>query len=326
MAPPNVKEVKRRLNILLDNENLVNTYIRKFGPQIDMKNIKEIKENSRNKNTGETSTEEGEDPIFTISLICPVCGAECTGYELRGKSQQITFTLFNVPVYKGAMGFRTVNYNHLAVTVCTRCFFASPDKRDFSSVSKITKQEVLSQIPTNPVSSLQEKIGERKSLASTIVNPEDFFRRPRDTEQSILSYRLSVMRARVEAYFDMPYSYYKLGSYFLKIANLQKANGENESEALKEALNYFSESFSKSDAKSEEIEYQVIYNIIALHLKAGNQAKANSYISAIDKIKTDKINESKQNPGIVTTTVQKWVEKCKRLWEDRDDPSVFENT
>ena len=37
-----VVEVKRRLNALLNDVNLVNEYIRQFGPSIDIKNIKAV--------------------------------------------------------------------------------------------------------------------------------------------------------------------------------------------------------------------------------------------------------------------------------------------
>ncbi len=39
-----VAEVKRRLQTLLNDTNLVNDYIRQFGPTIDIKHIKAVKE------------------------------------------------------------------------------------------------------------------------------------------------------------------------------------------------------------------------------------------------------------------------------------------
>ena len=139
-----VVEVKRRLGALLNDANLVNEYIRQYGPSIDIKNIKAVKE-AKAKSIMAPDEGVGDDPIFEIKLICPVCGREgISCFELRAKSQQIVKNKFLVPSYEGASGFKTVDYSFLSVTVCPRCLFASPDKKDWNRAEGNTKSQAMS--------------------------------------------------------------------------------------------------------------------------------------------------------------------------------------
>ena len=90
-----VNEVKRRLLALINDENLVNEYIRMYGPTINIKNIKEIK-NKNMKSVRNTDIGVGEDPVYEIVVKCPVCNQdEITCYELRAKSQKILMNRFD---------------------------------------------------------------------------------------------------------------------------------------------------------------------------------------------------------------------------------------
>jgi uncharacterized protein (DUF2225 family) len=319
--PINVPEVKRRLVTLLDDENLANEYIRRFGPKLDIKNIKQIKDSKK----AQTREDEGagKDPIYEIKLKCPVCNTDdVIGYELYGKSQAMTFNKFMVPVYEGAMGFRTINFSRLAVIVCPRCLCASPDKKDFIALSSIAKSNI-SQLPPNTLMTLQERIGERKALLKSVSDPKSFFRRPRTDDAAILSYRLALLRASVEAYYEIPYAYYKMGAYCLKIAQIFKNSGGNNEEHLKEALDFYSDAFRLSNCPSEDIEYQTIYTIIALQMRLGNDSKAASYIGVLDRIESDLKKKMREDPKVTLTYIDKWLRIAKTLWEDRSNPDLF---
>jgi uncharacterized protein (DUF2225 family) len=315
-----VVEVKRRLNALLNDANLVNEYIRQFGPSIDIKNIKAIKE-SKARSLMVPDEGVGDDPIFEIQVICPVCGREGIAcYELRAKSQQILKNKFLVPGYQGASGFKTVDYSFLAVTVCPRCLFASPDKKDWNRT-----EGDKSQVPGNVVMTLQERIGERRTLLKSVTDVDSYFKRPRVREAAVDSYNLAISRAHVEAFYEQPYALYKLGAYSLRIAKILKDSGYDNRETLREALGYYEEAFRTSNCPSEEIEMQVIYSIVALCLKLDDPKKANSFIGVFGNLHNDRVIEMKDNPKLNLILIDKWTEKAKQLWEDRDRSDLFKD-
>jgi uncharacterized protein (DUF2225 family) len=321
-----VAEVKRRLLALLNDQNLVNDYIRQFGPTIDIKHIKEIKETKAKSLKRREDEGIGEDPIFDIMVKCPVCNQDnVASHELKAKSQQITQTKFLVPLYEGAGGFKSVDYAIMAVTVCPRCLFASPDKKDFSRHNPSNHSEIKSQLASNIILALQEKIGERKVILKSITDYTSYFKRPRSDDAAIDSYKLSISRAKVEAWFEQPYSYYKLGSYSLRIARLQKELKAENKETYREALNYFEESFRTSNTPNEDLEMQTIYLITALYLKLEDQKKANSYIGVFNNLHNARVGEMRDNPKLTLVNIDKWGGKAKTLWEDRDDPEIFKN-
>ncbi len=320
-----VAEVKRRLMVLLDDQNLVNDYIRQFGPSIDIKKIKEIKELKNNRLSAKnTNIGPGNDPVYEIKLKCPVCNKDdISRYELRAKSQQITVNKFLVPVFSGIAPYFTIDYTLLAVTVCPRCLFASPDKKDFIYQGVGGRGDGKTQLNTNIILTLQEKVGERKAIMKPGCDTTTYFNRNRSIDAAIDSYRLSVLRAKVEAWYEQPNSFYKIGSYYLRIAKLKKDSGIDNKDSLSEALRFFEEAFRTSNCPSEEIEMQVIYLIVALSMKLGDNKKAGSYIGVFGNLLAERKIEMRENPKLSTIFIDRWSDKAKRLWEDRDDPDLF---
>ncbi|MBN1306563.1 MAG: DUF2225 domain-containing protein [Chitinispirillaceae bacterium] len=320
----NVAEVKRRLLVFLDDRNLVNEYIRQFGPSIDIKRIKEMKEAKCSALQSAGADGVGTEPMYELQVRCPVCNKDkVTRYELRAKSQQITQNRFLVPLYSGAPPYRTVDYTLVAVTVCPRCLFASPDKKDFNHTGLAGQGENKSQLIGNVIMTLQEKIGERKALMKSGCDCETYFNRHRTAEAAIDSYRLAVLRAKVEAWYEQPYAYYKLGAYSLRIAKITRDDGRDNREPLRDALQYFEEAFRTSNCPSEEIEMQVIYTIVALYMKLGEFKKANSYIGVFSNLLAARKTEMRENPRLNTTLINRWMDKAKLLWEDRNNEELF---
>lgn len=323
--PSDVVEVKRRLMVLLNDQNLVDDYIRKYGPTIDIKNIKAIKE----KREPETRTENdanstGQDPAYEIQVKCPVCNhPKVSCNELRAKSQQILPNKFLIPTYNGACGFRTLDYNMIAVTVCPNCLFSSPDKKDFSRSGLHGQAEIRSQIAHGILMTLKEKIGERKTILGSITDYESYFKRPRTVEAAIDSYKLAMARAKAEAWYEQPYALYKLGAYTLKIAKILKDSGKENRDHLIEALEYFEEAFRTSNCPLEDLEMQVIYTIVALTIKLSDFKKANSFLTVYTNLLNTRTAEMKDNPKLNTVTIEKWADRAKFLWEERENPDLF---
>jgi uncharacterized protein (DUF2225 family) len=319
-----VVEVKRRLLALLNDSNLVNEYVRQYGPSIDIKNIKAVKEAKKRNSVHLEEGGIGEDPIYEIKVKCPVCNQEnITCYELRAKSQQILQNKFLVPIYVGTAGFKTLDYTLLSVTVCPRCLFASSDKKDFYRFDNTNRSEIKTQIASNVILTLQEKIGERKALLKTVTDYESHFKRPRTYESAIDSYRLCCSRANVEAWYEQPNALYKLGAYNLRIAKIIKDSTGDNTETLREALGFFEEAFKTSNCPTEEIEMQVIYLITVLYLRLGDFKKANSYIGVFNNLHNARNAEMRENPKLNTVIIDKWADKAKYLWDDRERTDLF---
>jgi uncharacterized protein (DUF2225 family) len=307
-----------------NNENLVNEYIRLYGPSVNIKHIKEVNERHEKSRHEIKKNEAGKDPIYAIKVKCPVCNqTDITCYELRAKSQQIRQNKFLVPIYSGTADYKTVDYSFLSVIVCPRCLFASPDKKDFIRKDLTQHIEKKSQIPHTILMALQEKIGERKALLKSVSDYESYFKRPRYEEVAINSYRLAMTRAQIEAWFEQPYSLYKLAAYSLRIAKIIKDSGGDNREMLTAALNYCEEAFRTSNCPVEEIEMQVIYIIVALALKLGDQKKANAYLGVYTNLRNDRLTEMKTKPSLTTAVIDKWAKKAQFLWEDRDNETLF---
>ena len=171
---------------------------------------------------------------------------------------------------------------------------------------------------------LQEKIGERKAILKSVTDYAGYFLRPRTYDAAIDSYRLSMSRASVEMWYEQPYAIYKAGAYALRSAKIIKDSGSDNRETLREALGLMEEAFRTSNCASEEIEMQVIYTIVALYMKLGDFKKANSYIGVFSNLVNTRKAEMKENPKLNLVTIERWEEKAKRLWEDKEMDDLFQ--
>jgi uncharacterized protein (DUF2225 family) len=323
-------EINKRLFIVFRDNTKVHEYLRHYGPVIDAAFVNEFnKEIDQRSIRREQNNEEGDDPIFTLTVSCPVCGQnDIKGFELRAKSQAISQNKFLVPLYKGANGYRTVDYTLLSVTVCPRCLFASPDKKDFSRPATDTANEVKSQITSNIILSLQEKIGERKKMVSGIANYSAYFDRSRIDQAAIDSYRLAIARTRVETWHEVPYAFFKQGSYTLRCAKLFKDGGKNNTEHLHTALTCFEESFRRSECASEEVEIQVLYLLIALSARLGIAKKAKIYTSVYKSLYVNNKDRGKK-PAMENVAppalIILWKDKIEMARDSLDDKNFFKD-
>lgn len=354
------QEITRRLLVLMKDPNLVSEYIRRFGLTINAKNIKEVKERRVGKSTtaapptspiiaarmkaaaaaaaaaknasaatggaAAAAADDGEqDPVFETIVNCPICGhTKITCYELRAKSQQVVQTALLVPMYTGASGYKTVDYSYLNVTVCPKCLFASPDRKNFNFPSFLGNREEVSTLPVTVIMNLKDKMEDTKARLPSALNNNDYFKRERSPQVAIESYRLAMARAETEAEMMQPYGYFKLGSYSLKIAHIMKCNGQDDTKTLAEALQYFIKSFSQSECPSDELEMQVVYLVVALSIRLGDFNQANAYLSAFSKLMTERQEAMKKNPSLNTQWIEKWQERARFMWEERDNPSAFD--
>jgi uncharacterized protein (DUF2225 family) len=290
-----------------------------------MNNISKLKQDQMRATASEGTAGDKDDPTFQIRVKCPVCNqADISCYELKAKSLNITQDRFLVPRYAGIKPFRTINYTLFAVTVCPACLFASPDKRDFITFSVQARTENKSQLSPFVLEELRKRVEDRKKL---IPAPDfaAFFAHPRSPEATIASYRLAIHRAQIETSMETPLAWYKAGMYALKIAMLQRDSRKEDTDVLKEGAKYLANSFKSSELKQPDLECQLLYLLAALYLRVGEQAQCQSYLGVLEKWKSEITKGKGDNPEMTLAHVDRWLDKAKELWTDREQPDLWEH-
>lgn len=324
------KLVRKKLEVLLKEESLVEAYLRTYGPRIDMTCIARVKAGAQ-KAPADGSGDGGgggdkEDPTYQIKVKCPICNQNnIVCHELKAKSLTMAPDRFMAPRYQGVKGFRPLNYALFAVTVCPACLFASPDKRDFITFSVQTRSENKSQLGPFVLDELRQKTEERKRLVAPVKDFAPYFNSPRSVEAAVHGYRLAVHRALVEATLETPLAWYKAGMYGLRMAVLLRDSGKPDDAVLKESADYLSKSFRNSELKTPEMEYQLLYVLSALYLRLGDQTQCQAFMGVLDKTKAELSKREKEDPSVNTTHVEKWLEKAKDLWTDREQPDLWKH-
>lgn len=317
------KLVRKKLEVLLKDVVLVERYLRTYGPKLDMAHISKIKQAAQAA-TSEGPRGDNDDPTYQIKVKCPICNqTDITCYELKAKSLTTTPDKFLIPRFSGVKGFKTLNFTLIAVTVCPACLFASPDKRDFITFSVQSKTENKSQLGPFVLDELRKKVEERKAFIAGVSDFVAYFKYPREVKAAISSYQLAIQRALVEASLETPLAWYKAGMYSLKIALLLRDGGKDDEACLKDASIYLGKSFRASELKTPELEYQLLYTICALFLRLGDQTQCQAFMGVLDKRRSELDKAAKDDPSISTAQVEKWIEKIKDMWTDRDTPDLW---
>jgi uncharacterized protein (DUF2225 family) len=319
------KLVRKKLEVLLKEETLVDLYLRTYGPRLDMTYVAKVKA-SRQKAVADGASGDKEDPTYQIKVKCPICNQnDLVCHELKAKSLTTVADRFGAVRYQSVKGFRPLNYSLFAVTVCPACLFASPDKRDFVTFSVQARAENKSQLGPFVLDELRQKVEERKMMLAPVSDFPAHFRHPRSVEAAVHGYRLAVHRALVEASMETPLAWYKAGMYGLRIAVLLRDAGKPDDAILKESADYLAKSYRNSELKTPEMEYQLVYTLSALFLRLGDQANCQAYLGVLDKTKADLAKREKEDPTVTTSHVEKWLEKAKDLWTDRELPDLWKH-
>ncbi len=319
------KLVRKKLEVLLRDETLVGAYLQAYGPKLDMKWVQTIKEKAAVR-PGGVQTGNADDPYYRVDVKCPVCleaGIPC--YELKSKSLLVTLDKFLVPRYQGVKGFKTLDYSLYAVTICPKCLFASPDKRDFITMQIQTRTENKSQLSQWVLKELKEKEAQRREVLAETKTPADLFKIPRSVEAATLSYRLSVLRALIEAGLETPSAWYKAGMYCLKVARLQRDIGKDDEEILREALKHLLNSYRTSELKNPGLEFQLLYLVVALHLRLQDIEGCQSHLSLMDKALHDLKARAELEPDLPVPAAEKWLVEAKDLWSRREDADLWQH-
>ncbi len=316
--------VRKKLEILLKDPVLIESYLKVNGSKIDMKKIEDIIASQTKKIPTAQATEK-DDPTFQILLKCPVCGlSNIPGYELKSKTVITKPDRFMVPRYESLKGFRPLNYSTIAVTVCSKCLFASPDKKDFITFSMETKSEVKSQLGPFIIEELKNKGEERKLLIPEGMDCTKALNHPRSVDAAIFSYRLALQRATVEQQFDGPLSSYKAGMYCLKIALFQRDSEKDDEQIVRLAIKHLKNSYVRNEAPSPDLTCQLIYTLVALLIRIQEINEAQTYFGLFEKLRTETANGGPDGKG-VPASLDRWMDLARDLISDRENPELWKH-
>jgi len=330
------KLVRKRLEILLGDADLVESYLRDHGAQLDMNKVNQLKALRKKPLSGTTATAAGtagengpgglSDPTYTLQVKCPVClTPEITCHELKSKSLAVTFDRFYTPRYSPVHGFKAVNYNLFSVTVCPKCLFASPDKKDFITWSLQTKSDVKSQLGPFVLEELKKRFAERKAALPGITDYARHFAHPRTPAAGVDSYRLAILRALAETTLDVPLSFYKAAMYKLKIAAFLREAGKDDEAEVLAALPLLVKAFGRNESQNPDFEYQLLHILVAAHIRVKNYEGAQSFLGVLERLKTERLKAAAEDPGVKVGAVEKWLDNTKELWTDREDPDLWKH-
>lgn len=324
------EEIRRRLGIFFNqNMDLVDRYIQIHGPRINMKAIQEIRDEAQSipesivLETPDTAVSSGlESPVYPVELECPSCRQKGVLHrELRASAMAIKNDAFLAPVYFPMARYQNLNYLTVAIAVCPRCFFASPDKKDFIQFNRTTRQNVSSQISTGILSEIQDTLAERQELVESAKAGKDFSACPRPIPLAILSYKLADQRAKVESESKTPYAIYKRAHYWTRIALLLRQARQDDRPALEQALTLFKDAFFHTDFPNANAEFQSCFIIFSLYMRFGMLKEARDYVTVMEQSKKDV--EARKDPGALPALNQ-WLGMAKARWEDKDNPKLWD--
>ncbi|MFW5960587.1 MAG: DUF2225 domain-containing protein, partial [Chitinivibrionales bacterium] len=258
------------------------------------------------------------------TVECPVCrNADISSYQLKSKSQKQEYNHFLVPEYMDiSTGLKShIDYKYLAVTVCNKCLFASPDIKDFNRTFLKLNREEKSETPIPVIRKFPSKKEKLRAIVCGIEaeNRENYFNRPRDYNAAVTSYLLSLVRAEVETEVDIKLAYYKMGAYMLKIAAIKKNEGIRNITDIETACKYMEDAYQNTPDDKPEILARVVYLSTALNMALGRNNKARQYLQLFTKIKKSEMNTSQKTDS----TLNKWENKSRNLWEDRERGDLF---
>ncbi len=353
------QELRRRLAILFKSDNaMVDAYVAQFGCEINMKNIQAIREQFPG-SPGASASPTGaqpileptqpaptneppprpaytelalqqpvfdaklESPIYEVLVDCPVCKLwSLKSYELKAKSLTVVNDPYMAPVFESTGKFQPLNFLTASITVCTRCLFASPDRKDFIQYNKLRRQTDPSQIIPSVITALSESTAERQALRDSTGIGDELFKVPRNLAAAALSYQLADLRAAAEVKGKIQGAWFKRGSYWVRIALLRRQAGMDDTDALRTATEHYKMAFMHSDFPTQALEFQTLYVLFTIHLRLGDAKVARDYLAILDKTRQDMEKSSVVEPGTINI-LKKWIDQGRNRWDDREDPRVW---
>jgi DNA-binding response OmpR family regulator len=259
----------------------------------------------------------GNNSLLAQHLLCPFHERETPvlRHILRVNRVEVDTSFFDVPIYTRAVaGADYIDYNRLCVTVCPECLFASADPGLFLSSHNAegvgTRARGLSNSARYAVMSRTQQ---RRDLVGAL--PPSFFTETRSAEDAVRAYELALHSSSMlfnVAPHLVPEEPMRQGNYLLRMSQLLAPNPRDAAvrdHNIAKAAKCLREAFS---TLTESGVPRTVYQVVATSVYLGDDREAQQYLQQLTRL-----SRKIQDPA-VKTLVDKYLPRCARAWEDRD--------
>lgn len=308
-------EIVKRLKMFLKDDEAINCYINNYGYDLNMANIKKI-------NSDNTAIiTEDKNPLYRLKLSCPLCKTELTGFDIKAKSMLIKYDWFFNPYYTAVNDFKNFDFSLYMVSVCPKCLFASPDRKDFRQFNSYLQTYSEPQTKSELIPQYNKSYSKRLEIIDFKESNKNLFEKfPRPLDLAIMGYRLAVFKGESEILFNLTNSHFKTGNYLLRVAKFKRIKGESENkikEILGSALELFLRAFKLANFTKKEYEYFNLYLIITLFIFLEEENKALEYANFGRKLDAELVTEEDHAAGA------KWKKRIADVLENRKEKEKF---
>jgi len=298
---------EKRLSLLLKrNDAAVEAYMAVYGLTLKPDRVARI---------AQQIGQAEKDPVYEIQAVCPVCqdSRSYKSHMVRMESQRLDTNDYMVPVgAEGVKGYWSCNPIAYQVHVCPWCGYATADRDELPSPD--TKK---AKKPMRCSAAVMQGLCGGATARKAIVADQDIqaiFRRPRDLEVALLSYRMAIESERPKAEAELARAHFRMASYTLRIAAITELCSKPEETAEdtqrlhREALTYLEMEYALDG--SDDLAAPISYLVLALAIRLRDDVRASQYHQILEQA-------ARRSEGTAEGRLfEKWRNRAKELWED----------
>lgn len=271
----------------------------------------------------------GCDALLKRSLICPFhsFGVRVNYFQLRAGKIMAEPDLFDVPVYKNAVRDGDfVDYTLAGLTICRECHFVTNDPNYFDDPESAVGALDESGINRNAYRidpATRGKVAAGASVRGMTVverlkgEPTDrFYSYERTAEEALVAYELAIESSK-SLYEAAPVrrslELLRLANYELRKAQIHQQHRNDLASATRcrqAATQWLERCFGECKGVAM---YKASYQLLALFVHFGNDAKAFPYLTAL-KDQTRLSRRDQEDPAML----ERYLRRAQNLWADRD--------
>lgn len=265
-----------------------------------------------------------EPPYYTVLVRCPICQYSPIPFVLpKAKCRNVFFDRFMMAHYTSLAGYTEFDWSSYEITVCPNCYFASPEKTDFITKNWTGNGELPSQL-----SQIQkEKFALAKAHALSIVSDKagdkKVFVIPRSEEVVQVAFDLAIFKSIIDDKIGLDLGKYRIASYYLKKASIRGLSSSQSEKWLQNSARIYEEFFTTKLMENPEIEFQTLYRLMALNLYLKKFEESFRYFEQFAEIREREIQRGQKEDESYIRCLDKWQEKAKYLWEDREREDLW---
>ena len=101
--------------------------------------------------------------------------------------------------------------------------------------------------------------------------------------------------------------------------------GQSDEEIVKAAAKHLKASYARNEMPAPDMECQLLYVIVAVHVRLGEFTEAQSYFGVMDKMKRPPPDGGTDGKGGVPASLERWLDMARDLLADRENPGLWKH-